>query len=593
MITITTQQTTASANKQGEFAIHVAVTGHCKIAGDCEIKLQTAVDKELKELQKYYPASPIKLLTGLAIGADTLVANVALKLGIKLIAVLPMAVEEYKNDFNHTDDLAELNRLLSVCEEIIVTSNIKKADALADLNGLQSAREETIVTSGEARKKCYAAQGAFLVNHSQVLLALWDGRPAEGTGGTGHVVAMARGGETGNEDDCLLAADPLPYVIHIMTPRPQKEASTSLVIAGADAGAIIPDLTGLSTSKVRNQQILKKFEELNQESVNHKNLAASLDISKDYLLGKDKYTIVQKNIFFEKMVSAYSFTDTLAQARQKKRREYILITTALALLSILFIQTYSGPIKEPIVLILHITFAGLAFYFYNHFFKSKKQYEMQFLEWRVLAESLRVQIFWSLANINKSVTSAYNTTQTKEAEWMIHLINNLNIYKLKLIQTNSEYQIVHDRWILDQSKYFKGASDKKARQAGFFKNLTLILFLLAVTLTILILMGHLNKVSEHVLDWAVLASGMAFVFSGALSTYSEQMCFDENAKSYANMDALFSRALGKLNKLKESADASLESRVTSIFTQCGIQAIQENLTWYQIHRLNEFKPDPA
>jgi len=40
--------------------------------------------------------------------------------------------------------------------------------------------------------EAYAAAGRRLVDHSDVLMAVWDGCPARGPGGTGDVVAYAR-----------------------------------------------------------------------------------------------------------------------------------------------------------------------------------------------------------------------------------------------------------------------------------------------------------------------------------------------------------------------------------------------------------------
>jgi CTP synthase (UTP-ammonia lyase) len=48
------------------------------------------------------------------------------------------------------------------------------------------------INPAEARKKAYEIVGHHVVNHCDVLIALWDGRPSRGRGGTAEIVAYAR-----------------------------------------------------------------------------------------------------------------------------------------------------------------------------------------------------------------------------------------------------------------------------------------------------------------------------------------------------------------------------------------------------------------
>jgi len=42
------------------------------------------------------------------------------------------------------------------------------------------------------RTEAYESAGLFVLDHIDVLIALWDGKPAKGRGGTGQMVAEAR-----------------------------------------------------------------------------------------------------------------------------------------------------------------------------------------------------------------------------------------------------------------------------------------------------------------------------------------------------------------------------------------------------------------
>lgn len=104
------------------------------------------------------------LVTGLAEGADRLVAGRALARGWAMQALLPMDAEPYEADFADGASREDFRALLA------------RAD-----------RVEVVPSADEP----YFEQGARLVDRSQALLAIWDGEPARGPGGTGEVVVLA------------------------------------------------------------------------------------------------------------------------------------------------------------------------------------------------------------------------------------------------------------------------------------------------------------------------------------------------------------------------------------------------------------------
>ena len=74
---------------------------------------------------------------------------------------------------------------------------------MTDFESPQS-REEFLALVGEAetviempaansRTEAYEQAGRYVVEHSDVLVAVWDGLPARGRGGTAEIVAWARG----------------------------------------------------------------------------------------------------------------------------------------------------------------------------------------------------------------------------------------------------------------------------------------------------------------------------------------------------------------------------------------------------------------
>ena len=157
--------------------IAVGVTGHRDIRTEDRGVLREAVEKQLLALREKCPHSGIVMLNSLAAGADQLCAEAALKLSIPLIAVLPMAQEEYEKDFSE-EELLRFRSLCSAAEACFTAPETEQPPLSPD------------------RNFAYRQAGIWVAAHSHVLLALWDGK-TEGVSenGTAGTVKAALQGE--------------------------------------------------------------------------------------------------------------------------------------------------------------------------------------------------------------------------------------------------------------------------------------------------------------------------------------------------------------------------------------------------------------
>lgn len=145
--------------------IAVAVTGHCQIgdAATTHFVLQ-ALDAILKRLRDAYPGG-IVALSGLAAGADTIFAETALALDIPLEACLACA--EIAANFAPGPERERFFELVARSRRVHRLPFIKRSNT------------------------AYMALGHWLVDSSDLLIAVWNGLPAVAFGGTGDVVACA------------------------------------------------------------------------------------------------------------------------------------------------------------------------------------------------------------------------------------------------------------------------------------------------------------------------------------------------------------------------------------------------------------------
>ncbi|MGN6155196.1 MAG: hypothetical protein ACTHN4_05615 [Sphingomicrobium sp.] len=164
------------------FVLSVGITGH-RIEALPKEAVKTIVDRigatllqlkasalDLYERERaLFAEVPPRLLfvSPLADGSDQIAAEIALELGFELQAILPFDRESYRTTL-HNSGLKRFDDL--VC----------RATCVLELPG---------ELDDELRAFVMAGRGT--VAHCDVLLAVWDGRPPRGRGGTGEVVQIA------------------------------------------------------------------------------------------------------------------------------------------------------------------------------------------------------------------------------------------------------------------------------------------------------------------------------------------------------------------------------------------------------------------
>jgi len=142
----------------------VGFTGH-RLVPD-RPRIDAAIRTALGELQRATTGEWIALSSAAA-GGDSLFAQAAIELGLAWHAVLPLPPAEFKKDFS-AEDWHRAESLLAEAEVVRVTAE------------------------AEVRDDAYLDCGMETVNGCDVLLAVWDGAPARGKGGTADVIAYAR-----------------------------------------------------------------------------------------------------------------------------------------------------------------------------------------------------------------------------------------------------------------------------------------------------------------------------------------------------------------------------------------------------------------
>ncbi|WP_166336985.1 hypothetical protein [Sphingobacterium chungjuense] len=137
----------------------IGITGHQEFEADLTDWIENEITKEITMMRQIRSA-----YTCLAIGADQLFAKVMISLNIQLTAIIPCSRYEDTFDTNNRERYLEL---LSLCKQI------KK------------------LNYSEPSEKAFLEAGHVIAEESDVLFAIWDGKPAKGLGGTADIVEYA------------------------------------------------------------------------------------------------------------------------------------------------------------------------------------------------------------------------------------------------------------------------------------------------------------------------------------------------------------------------------------------------------------------
>jgi hypothetical protein len=184
----------------------VGVTGHRWIRRDDEAARQ-AVGAALNDAfarcanrSTAWTSVEEAVVSSLAEGADRLAAMWAVQHGFRLEVLLPMEPEVYVADFATETSRTEFWRLIDAADAVAVVPppDTSRAPTLVRSPCEDHSPRARGAVAGARRRQvsaqiedAYCAAGEAVVERSDVLLAVWDGRPAKGIGGTGEVVAAA------------------------------------------------------------------------------------------------------------------------------------------------------------------------------------------------------------------------------------------------------------------------------------------------------------------------------------------------------------------------------------------------------------------
>lgn len=539
----------------------VGVTGHRDLREEQLPGLRAQTSAFFLDLRRRYPGLPITLLSPLAAGADQLVTEVARELGVRVIALLPVPAELYRTDFDEPAALAFYDRQLREVETL-------------ELPLLHANNAEAVAQAGRARDLQYAQAGIFASSHCHILLALWDGEPSSLLGGTAQVVAFHLQGSMPEAIDrrqsaaVTLGLDEETLVHHIPTGRRAGDA-VSGPPRWLTSGDARPAQAELPESF---DMVFRRHAEFLADRARHaEEIAAALD--KD---GSD-CPIQRQFVAADWLASTYS-----------RRVSRVLLATYLVTgaMGFAFIA-YSDILAQDLMLYVFLALfaTGVAI----NALARRREWHRKYIDYRALAEGLRVQSYWRRAGIVDSSRPSFahdNFLQKQDVElgWIRNVMRGASVEGMRVpIAAGSDgIDAVVREWIgapgaPGQLDYYRETSRRRAVQHGRSEWLASICLWSGIGLSLLLAV-FARGLDGQVQNLMVATMGLLSVAAAVHEAYAYKKADKELIKQYRFMARIFSAAQLRLAACRGDEDRR------QILRTLGEAALAEHAEWTLMHR---------
>ena len=382
------------------------------------------------------------IISPLAEGADRLVADVVLKHGGMLEALLPMPVDEYEKDFVTPESKREFREFLAQSQRVTVTECGAPLD------------------DPSYRQNAYLRVGEETVARCDILIALWDGLPSRGIGGTADIVA--------------LALDQKKPVFIVSTSQTGK---VKLLNGGTLQVKFISELDAFNSFPINDAELEACCASTYQEIFES---AQSEPLPKHF-----------KEQVKTQLIPAYCRASKIAEYYQGRYKRVGLLGYIFSTLSVAFMAFAVVFAKHPLFSIPgYIAELCLlaSLYFMIHRAEHARVHP-GWLENRALAERLRTAFYFVACCESPASGGGQKISYRQNQSWVDHAFRQIisSIPSLKRPESNSLQQycaFINTGWVQGQIKYHTKKTTELTAKNAILKRWGLMCFKLAIAVSL-------------------------------------------------------------------------------------------------------------
>ncbi|OPY25714.1 MAG: hypothetical protein A4E28_03000 [Methanocella sp. PtaU1.Bin125] len=494
--------------------LRIGVTGHRNLEfpaliSDSIRKVIKELDELLKKELKYSPHT-FMTLSPLAEGSDRLVAREVLNWSAPggcyhpfLEVVLPMPEEVYVRDFKSEESVREFKEYLA------------------------RARLIKVIDGARSREDAFEIAGQYVVQGSDILIAIWNGKAAAGQGGTADIVDYAR--KTGHQ---LVVIDATSGEITYELDRKRLLAP-------------LRDLDAYNGKSIRNREI-EAFSASRDESF--------LKMTHTSGLPEEVLQPVERDL-----VPKYARASILAKRYQRRYFYAGIVLYVMAMLAVTTVATHAlfehdmmaiieehwhdSPITETalelifkgleiVQMLIILLVVGLSNYFGFH---------RQWIDYRFLAERIRAAIFFTIAGIRYEPLRypRYLDKNMQSDYWIVKAFSWIWYASPVRVQVNDLQKLKNFlklAWIDDQKDFYHRGSQRQERKNERWETLAFGLFILTLLAATIPFIGEIAHFDYHGIRPYLYMIGIVFPACGAsVAGYLALRQFQRNAERYEQM----------------------------------------------------------
>jgi hypothetical protein len=567
----------AGADPIAPVPLVIGVTGHRDLLPDEIPDLERMVRGFLLTLTARHPGLPLAVLTPLAEGADRLVARVARELDIPLIVPLPMARALYVDDFASEASRAEFDALARGAE-------------VFELPPLENVDLHDLAQPGPARDTQYAQLGIFVCAHCHILLALWDGKPCDRLGGTAQVVQFhhwdVMPGFTAQPSRVrqLLADDESDLVYHIVCSRDRPDGAPADGLTPLQAEWFTTDDEAPRTLEMplRYEEIFTRTAQFNEDAIAH---AAQIEAEAWPLVNEHLPGTLLPTV--EPVDRMFRIADWLAIHFQRRVTWALRAVYTLAvLMGLSFIAYTDLPASGYMVWVFLVLFgAGVGMFTVAE----RLAWHRKYLDYRALAEGLRVQFYWACAGIRSSRHTKFahdNFLQKQDVElgWIRNVMRVAGrVGDAERPAPGDGLRFAIDEWVGDaasgtgQMAYYPRKAEERMRLSGLTERIGLICLWAGIAVT-LVLALYDDRLAGGITTLLIILMGILPLIAAVREAYAQKRAEKELIKQYRFMARIFSNARRQLDA------AANDDQRREILKALGNAALDEHAEWILMHR---------
>ncbi len=587
----------------------IGVTGHRDFfEGDKPLlkeevkKIIRAVKEQCKTRRQGGDDTPVIMLNALAQGGDMLCADAAFEENIPVYAVLPCKEEKYITSFD-PGEAEKLPLYLKKCKRVFVCPDAERN------------RKWLAETGMDADSYEYRQVGIFIAKNSHVVIGLWDGTPPGAYGcGAAEVINFALEHTYLNADhlfspgsinDTAVAWIKCRRIKHTPISEAEKKPEISTKWRTSNLVWYDPSAKPDEDKKPRKDAPDPKKRYIDSDEM-PEFLKAVIEKTVNYN-DEDGVPEVKKLWDADKPLDGYreSLRYHYAKADKcsydKNQTKYNFLLKLLAILATLVALTFLMyddaslyfmifPCTALIIAIITARVAG-----------SVGNYHANYIDFRALAEALRIEFYMSLClNENPVETHAcelYTWSQKTDLVWIDKALKALAV-AAEISKTDVDRSRVIDLWIGNNPKpegqlhYHKKKLFQNAKKAAGYRRLSHSFMMITVGLYFLLFAFEIgsyvcatanlpyfwNGNAFGELSWRSLGAiiiGTAAAASLLFSSYWGKLSLDRKVDDNTKMSAFYAAAFARWDEVKTRSDEEIAKFVKEI----AREEITENGNW--------------